>query len=280
MTLLPIAPPMIRPIAAALSSRSARRTQSPSAITTQTAKPTSSQRPRSPWARSSPNATPGFQTLVSLKTGSTWIGPRSIRSKAPSSQALTDWSTMITAAARPKATQPLRFTCGSARLSAMGRVPPGDRVGVAEREVRIARVGAHLGQNAPRACALAPLGPQRLDSDTRDFRQAEGVLRPLTGGQHRLARAEHLGGVQAIKSLQEHGIGDPDARRSLERRADALVAPLDLQRTGNHADHGLDLCPALGLGFVAPGCRRLRNHPKRVGAGVGEAGRPRLLHGE
>src|SRR3984957_18648391 len=235
MMLLPMAPPMMRPITAALSIRSMRRTQSARATTTQAANPTRSHRPSAQWEWKIPKATPGFQPLFNWKKGRTRTGARSIRSNGPSSQALTDWSSTTTSAARKKASQPLRLISGSRALAAMLGVPPGHGVGVAQGKVRIAGIASHLRQHAPGAGAFAALGAQGLDRHAPRVVEAESAGWPVARHQTGLAGAEDLGGVQPVEGRHQARIGDPNPRRSFERGADALFTPLDLQRAGDHA---------------------------------------------
>ncbi len=51
----------------------------------------------------------------------------------------------------------------------MSPIPPGHGIGVARGQVRIARVGADLGQDAPGARAFATLGAQGLDGHAGDI---------------------------------------------------------------------------------------------------------------
>ena len=88
-------------------------------------------------------------------------------------------------------------------------------------------------------------------------------------------------GVEAVEGGQQAGVGDvdhaarPPARAPMRfSRRSTSSAPVTTRVTA------CDLGPARGLGVVAPGGRRVGDHPQAVGAGVREARGPGLLHGE
>ncbi len=181
------------------------------------------------------------------------------------------WSATTTPMARTYAKAPERLRTFMPGASRPTRPPP---------RRRAATDPDSGGRRRPRAGSARTSRtwrrrPEGFDRHPGHLGQAEGVRRPLAGAQPGLAGAEHLGRVETIESREQLGIGDVNHRRRFQRPAHALFAPLDLQRAGDHPGDALDLGPALGLGVVAPGVRRLREHPQAVGAGVGKARRSR-----
>ena len=77
-------------------------------------------------------------------------------------------------------------------------------------------------------------------------------------------------------------VADIDVGRGLKARSDALFAPLDFERAGDHAPHGPHLLPFLAERIVAPVGRDFREALQVNGAilHVAMPGEPRLLGGE
>ena len=98
----------------------------------------------------------------------------------------------------------------------------------------------------PGACAGTTATP-------RNIGQAERVRRPLPGFDRNVGSDADLGEIDRRRARRRRSaIGDIDERRGLERRADALLAALDLKRAGDHGADATDLLPFRRERLVAP----------------------------
>ncbi len=173
--------------------------------------------------------------------------------------------------------------CGGGHYSAAlrMRVPFAQRLGIARGDVGVGGIGADARQDLPRARAFPALGEPHLDRDPAHVVEPEGVGRTIAFHQGRRRRDRDLGQVDIDQRGEQIGVGDIDHRRRLERGADALSRPLDLERAGDHAADVAHLAPLLGQRLVAPGRRHLREQLQMHGAvGARMAREPRLLGGE
>ena len=126
--------------------------------------------------------------------------------------------------------------------------------GIARRQVGIVRVGADIGEDAPRARALLALA---RSFDTTPTPGTSGSVNAPSGGALAMSRAALVMEISArstpssARSIAR--VGDVDLGRRLEARADALGGPLELQRAGDDAAHVAHQLPLLGQLVVAPG---------------------------
>ena len=104
---------------------------------------------------------------------------------------------------------------------------------------------------------LRAFGEVRHHGDAGNVRQAEGVGGSLAFHQRRRRSDADLGEIDIEHGLEQVFVRDMDNRMRLERRADALLRPLDLERAGDDAAHGAHLAPLLGQRVVAPGRRHV-----------------------
>ena len=285
------------------SSRSALRTHHASPPATASAKTVRNQRPVEPEVFRKPKLMPGFHTIVSPKNG---VNPqaavgipeahrdqhasgRSGRRTAPASllgdlvehddrerEAVGDpavardpqvasaaRSIVLTPPVRPwRPTRPPRRRRAGTGPDSADREPTSGRT----RQER-----AHL-----RPCAA-----QRLDRDAATPSRRKAPAGPSPSFSSAWLVRNTSAASRPSKAASSVGIGDPDHRRGLQRRADALLAPLDLQRAGDHAGAPARPWPSARPRPRCASRRACRGKiAQRVGAGVREARRPGLLHGE
>ena len=80
---------------------------------------------------------------------------------------------------------------------------------------------------------------------------------PFVPDERRRRGDAHLGEIAIDHGLVQLLVRHMHDRMRFERRADALLRALDLERAGDDAAHGADLPPFLGELVVAPGGRHL-----------------------
>ena len=147
------------------------------------------------------------------------------------------------------------------------RAAPGRRAarrpgysGSAPMVVRIFHERAHLVPSARLGTTATPA--------TSGRRNALGGTVALHQGRRR--GDADLGEIDIGDRLEQILVGDVHDRMRFERRADALLRALDLERAGDDAAHDAHLAPFVGQLVVAPGGRHLGEqfemHGLRVGA--------------
>ena len=150
------------------------------------------------------------------------------------------------------------------------------------RDVRIARIGADLGRDAPGAGAFAALGARRGSTatpGTSSSRKASAGPSPRDELGRAGARPRRGRGPRTRRS--EAGVGDVDTGAASSAAPMRFSRALDLQRAGDDAASPPDLRPARGR------ARRCARRPACPGslAGASEPAsgkrvEPGLLHGE
>src|SRR5262245_30052157 len=203
---------------------------------------------------------PLFQAMTRSRNGVSRTGARTGRSKTWRSQSFEAWSiaALTTATASPRRISGpdigMTLHCSAAARC----VPFAQRLGVARRHIRKARLRADARQDLPRARATLAVGTPHLDRDARNVIEPEGAGWPLGLDQGCSGRDRDLGEIDVDHRLEQLRVAHIDHRIGFERGADALGGALDLERAGDHAAYHAHLAPLLGERVVAPGGRDLR----------------------
>src|SRR6266704_7206833 len=121
---------------------------------------------------------PVFQVSTRSRNGVKCTIPRLARSNQNSSHSFAAWSAApaMSAAIRPRRVSgPWKYCTSLRRLR--HRVPFAQRLRVARAHVGVLRIGAHGGEDLPRARAFPPLGRTRHDRDTADIGKTKSLDR-------------------------------------------------------------------------------------------------------
>ena len=145
-----------------------------------------------------------------------------------------------------------RFFHGFGRLLAGGkRLPFPQRLRVARRDVGILRVFADGGKDLPGTRAFGADGFLDHDGDAGHVGKRECTGRRVVIRHHRIRGDADFGHVDVEQRREDVLFRHIDQRRCLQRGADVLGGPLELERAGHDTADVADGFPLRGEPFVA-----------------------------